>query len=212
MKESMYSKPRDLLQRELQTDLSFVDFIDPNMESFCKQFGINIPNRETNLAMGLITSRLWKAGLGTVCALYAPQIISLTTGAISVTQAIPGFVYKKVIPAALVATIIGVPAYYLYKDAPHAYQRNVVKKIKKRLDNVDYQHKNSSRIAREVRKVLHYPSREVNNQLNTKVQDVYTQRSKILKELANIETSMVFYKELDQKSEHQKTRVIDIKL
>ncbi|KAG7747000.1 hypothetical protein KL929_002931 [Ogataea haglerorum] len=200
---SMYSKKRDNLQRHIENEVSLFDFVDPNFESFCKICGITIPDSRTNLLIGLTANKLWAGGLSSMAILYGPRVISTVTGIASISSYIPRFVVTKVVPGTLIGVAIGLPLYYLYKDAPHAYQRNVVKKIKKKIEHEDYQHLNSLRISKEVRKVLNYPAKDISNAFATTIEKQSSRRSKILSDLKTSEISLSFYRELTKQVKEQ---------
>ncbi|KAG7885090.1 hypothetical protein KL938_001347 [Ogataea parapolymorpha] len=200
---SMYSKKKDNLQRHIDNEVSLFDFVDPNFESFCKICGITIPDSRTNLLIGLTANKLWAGGLSSMAILYGPRVISTVTGIASISNYIPRFVVTKVVPGTLIGIAIGMPLYYLYKDAPHAYQRNVVKKIKRKIESEDYQHLNSLRISKEVRKVLNYPAKDISNAFATTIEKQSSRRSKILSDLKTSEISLSFYRELTKQVKEQ---------
>ncbi|KAG7910030.1 hypothetical protein KL906_001935 [Ogataea polymorpha] len=200
---SMYSKKKDNLQRHIENEVSLFDFVDPNFESFCKICGITIPDSRTNLLIGLTANKLWAGGLSSMAILYGPQVISTVTGIASISNYIPKFVVTKVVPGTLIGIAIGMPLYYLYKDAPYAYQRNVVKKIKRKIESEDYQHLNSLRISKEVRKVLNYPAKDISNAFATTIEKQSLRRSKILSDLKTSEISLSFYRELTKQVKEQ---------
>ncbi|KAG7824037.1 hypothetical protein KL919_001458 [Ogataea angusta] len=200
---SMYSKKKDNLQRHIENEVSLFDFVDPNFESFCKICGITIPDSRTNLLIGLTANKLWAGGLSSMVILYGPRVISTVTGIASISNYIPRTVVTKVVPGTLIGVAIGMPLYYLYKDAPHAYQRNVVKKIKKKIESEDYQHLNSLRISKEVRKVLNYPAKDISNAFATTIEKQSSRRSKILSDLKTSEISLSFYRDLTKQVKEQ---------
>ncbi|KAH3671736.1 hypothetical protein OGAPHI_000441 [Ogataea philodendri] len=204
---SMYSKRKDNLQRHIESQVSVLDFIDPNFESFCKICGVTIPDSRTNLLIGLTANKFWASGISSMALLYGPRVVSTVTGIASFSSYIPGVILKKVIPGTLVCVAIGMPLYYMYKDAPHAYQRKVVKKIKKKIEQEDYENMNSLRISKEVRKVLNYPAKDVSNAFATTVEKQSLRRSKVLTDLKTSEISLGFYRELTKQVRSQRELV-----
>ena len=139
--------------------------------------------------------------------MYGPQLLSTITGVQSIARFLPEAVTRKILPVATAIAAICLPVYYICIDAPHAYQRNVMKKIKKELEKEDYENNNSLRIAKEVRKVLNYPSNDVSIEMNGVIEAHSSHRAKLISELKKGESGMKFYKELKAKVEcHKRPR------
>lgn len=209
---SMYTRRKDNLQRHLNNEIDIFDFIDPNYESFCKIFNINfLPNpkilfknfdKSTTLIQLLTTSA---SGL----IIYSlPKLINILSNFISISNILPKFITKYVIPSGLSIGIIGIPIYYFYKDMPFAYKRNITRRIKEQIEEEDYQHNNSSRIAKECRKVLIYPARDINNCLQNLLDNSASKRKKIIDSLKSSELSFSYYKKLREQVNNQK-KLID---
>lgn len=205
--DAMYSRRKDQLQRTIDMDFSFTDFIDPNFKGFCQTFGISLPSESTNALLSAAFSKIWKTSISGLVIMYGPQLLSTLTGVQSIARFLPEAVTRKILPVATAIAAICLPVYYICIDAPHAYQRNVMKKIKKELEMEDYENKNSLRIAKEVRKVLNYPSNDVSIAMNGVIESHSSQRAKLISELKKGESGMKFYKELKANVEAQKNLV-----
>ncbi|QPG76668.1 hypothetical protein FOA43_004062 [Brettanomyces nanus] len=205
--EAMYSRKRDLFQRRIDTTFSFTDFVDPSLESFCKVCGVKLPSRTISAVIWAAFSKLWKTGLSGLVVMYGPHMFSTMTGIQSMSSLLPQAVTKKVLPWTVMGICIGLPIYYFYKDAPRAYQRKVVKKIKKELENEDYLSVNSLRISKEVRKVLNYPANDVSIGLNALIETSNSKRAKLIREMKKGESCTEFYGELIGRVKQQRNIV-----
>lgn len=205
--DAMYSKRKDQLQRTINMDFSFTDFINPTFNGFCQTCGISLPSDSTNALLGAAFSKLWKTSISGLLIMYGPQLLSAITGVQSIARFLPATITKRILPVAVIITAIGLPVYYICTDAPHAYQRNVMKKIKKELEKEDYENRNSLRIAKEVRKVLNYPQNDVSIALNGVIEAHSTQRAKLVAELKKGESGMKFYKDLEAKVKTQRSLI-----
>lgn len=200
---AMYSRKKDSFQRQIDTHLSWLDFVDPNLESFCKVFGVTIPSNSTRAMIGAVFSQIWKTGVSGLVVMYGPQVLTALTGIRSMVAIIPSMLAQKIMPFAMVGLAVGIPAFYLYKDAPHAYQRNVVRKIRSEMEVDDYENANSMRIAKEVRQVLSYPANDVSIGLNSLIESQSSLRAQLLGNLKHDEAALRFYSDLSQRVKEQ---------
>lgn len=209
--QAMYSRKKDLFVRQIDMGFNFSDFIDPSIRSFCSVIGISEPSSSTTGALASVAfSRLWKTGLSGLAVMYGPQLLSALTGIQSVAHLLPNAFTRKVMPVLMGVVGVGLPLYYLYKDAPHAYQRKVVKKIKRELEAEDYVDANSVRISKEVRKVLNFPANDISIGMNGLIESQSTRRTKLMGEMKKGEAGLKFYKDLAHKVQDQQALVENI--
>lgn len=199
----MFTKKRDSIQKRLQDDISLLDFFDPSLENMFKLFGWN--NSVFHSLFATISDpsflkigkgaklQIWKGSASAVaCVSSVKAVNQLFPVSLLVS---PHFIIVRVAKPVVILSALAAAA-YLILDMPSAFQRNTARKIKRQINDLDYQHKNSNRIAKEVRTVLNYPLREVFNCFQTNIDKSANKRDKIVSSLKNSDLSSAFYSKL----------------
>jgi mitofusin len=226
----MFSRKKDTIGKSIDDTIEIQDFFDPSVESFLVFVGL--PEKMVNSAkyqisyfnpLGILTSIpsnavTLKEQLPTqitLHTLYSSGKI-LTTGALvhkmyQFSQYItPSMVKKIALP--VIIGVSGITIYYLISDIPNALPRNQARKIKKQIGKLDYAHQNSSRISRECRQVLNYPSRQVMNNFQTSIDKRNNEKAKLEKIIKDAEISSGFFKHLFTKIHVQQESLGKIEL
>lgn len=199
--EFMFSRRKDTISRNLDESITFFDFFDPSFESFLTVFGVNEKTKDQAI--------LWKNSFYSI-GLYAASG-ALTTGSIikGVFQYGSLFSLKTlrflVLPLSIGVGIVSLT--YLIVDIPRALPRKLAKKIKHQVKELDYPHQNSDRIAKECRKVLKYPAREVQNAFQTSLDKHAVKKEKIMKAIKDADVASAFFGKLLKRTMDQRKLV-----
>ncbi len=199
--EFMFSRRKDTISRNLDESITFFDFFDPSFESFLTVFGVNGKTKDQAI--------LWKNSFYSI-GLYAASG-ALTTGSIikGVFQYGSLFSLKTlrflVLPLSIGVGIVSLT--YLIVDIPRALPRKLAKKIKHQVKELDYPHQNSDRIAKECRKVLKYPAREVQNAFQTSLDKHAVKKEKIMKAIKDADVASAFFGKLLKRTMDQRKLV-----
>lgn len=139
--EFMFSRKRHQMAKDVKIDIDVFDFFDFD--------------RQEKFAGGGMAL--------TVASLAGTQLLGISSwvdGLWKATSFLGVKNTKKLIgPIILAGAAIG--AYVALSDIPNAVPRKLAKKIRQQLQDMDYIHANSDRIAKESRKVLHYPAQDL---------------------------------------------------
>lgn len=226
----MFSRKKDTIGKSIDDTIEIQDFFDPSIESFLVFVGL--PEKMVNSAkyqisyfnpLGVLTSIPKNAVTVkdqlptqiTLHTLYSSGKI-LTTGALvhkmyQFSQYItPSMVKKIALP--IVIGVSGITIYYLISDIPNALPRKQARKIKKQIGRLDYAHQNSTRIARECRQVLNYPSIQVMNNFQTSIDKRNNEKAKLEKIIKDAEISSGFFKHLFTKIHVQQESLEKVEL
>lgn len=77
---------------------------------------------------------------------------------------------------------------------------------------MNYAHINSSRVAKECRTVLQYPSRQVGNKFQSTVEKKFTEKEKLEESIRSAKLTCSYFQYLSRKVEQQRNSVGDIDL
>ncbi|CDK29863.1 unnamed protein product [Kuraishia capsulata CBS 1993] len=201
--EAMFTKKYHNLRKRLNEDISPFDFFDPTFDGFFRAIGLLRGGTSYQL-------QVWKSSASAMAVYSSTRVlqngVAVLKNVVSVRDILSvGFFKKVVTPVILTAGALSVA--YLVYDMPNAYQRKTARKMSRQVQEEDYQHANSSRIAKECRKVLAYPSRDVMNCLQTSLEETATKKKQITESLKNSDMSYDFYRRLAKMITTQKTQV-----
>lgn len=226
----MFTRKRDSIKKQLDSLISFSDFFDPNWESFLVWIGIpksyvkttqdHINQYNPIEALAAIPTSVL-ALKNTVSSPVALQTI-YASGKILTAGAIARKVYDvshyitptnlKNIATPLLLSVSGVALIYLVTDMPNAFPRNQARKLRKQIVDLDYAHVNATRMAKECRQVLNYPSRQVMNNFQTTIDKRSVEKEELERAIKDSELSYGYFHDLLKKVQGQKQEVLDIDL
>ena len=226
----MFIRKRDEVARKLDNGVEIGDFFDPSIESFVLFFGVpkGLFMGISKQARSLLPTHLFNTVQNTISfyknelpidaslhTLYSSSKV-LTAGAIIRKICLmSNFVSTGTLRKFAGPVIIGVGGlfvYYLISDIPYAVPRKKTRKLKKLMAELNYVHINSSRIAKECRTVLQYPSRQVANKFQSRVEKKFTEKEKLEESIHSAKLTCGYFQNLLQKVEQQRDAVIDIDL
>ncbi|CAK9441169.1 uncharacterized protein LODBEIA_P50380 [Lodderomyces beijingensis] len=228
--ELMFTRAKDDIGKNVENTIDIYDFFDPSFESFLVFVGVpkqyvsatarqisyfnpvsvitSAPSNALELKNSLTTQL-------TLSTLYSSGKI-LTTGAlIGKAYHWSHYVSTSMIRKIAVPVLIGASGlaiYYLISDIPNALPRKQAKKIKKQIEQMNYVHNNSNRLASECRQVLNFPSRQVMNNFQTSIDKRILQKEKLESYIKDAELSSGFFKQLLKKINHQRKVLKEIDL
>ncbi|KAI5962865.1 FZO1 [Candida margitis] len=228
--ELMFSRLKDDIGKNIEDTVEVSDFFDPSVDSFLVFVGLpehylkatkqqisyfnpvsvitSIPSNAVALKEQLPTQL-------TLHTIYSSGKL-LTTGAlINRLYHFSNYVTPNTIKRVAVPVLIGVSGiaiYYLISDIPNALSRKQARKIKKKIQEMNYVHNNSIRIAGECRQVLNYPSRQVMNSFQTSIDKNLSQKKKLESYIKDAEISSGFFKQLLMKVNDQQRVLKEIDL
>lgn len=226
----MFRRKRDEIARKLDNGVDIGDFFDPSIESFVLYFGVpkGLFMRIRKQTRALLPTHLFSTVQNTISSykselpieaslhtLYSSTKV-LTTGAVIrklylMTDFVSMSTLRKFVGPAIIGAT-GLFVYYLISDIPNAVQRKKVRKLKKVMADMNYVHINSSRIAKECRTVLQYPSRQVSNKFQSRIEKKFTEKEKLEDTIQSAKLTCGYFQNLLQKVEQQVDAVSDIDL
>lgn len=226
----MFIRKRDEVARKLDNGVEIGDFFDPSIESFVLFFGVpkGLFMGISKQARSLLPTHLFNTVQNTISfyknelpidaslhTLYSSSKV-LTAGAIIRKICLmSNFVSTGTLRKFAGPAIIGVGGlfvYYLISDIPYAVPRKKTRKLKKLMAELNYVHINSSRIAKECRTVLQYPSRQVASKFQSRVEKKFTEKEKLEESIHSAKLTCGYFQSLLRKVEQQRDAVIDIDL
>lgn len=226
----MFSRVKDDIGKNIEDTIEVSDFFDPSVDSFLVFVGLPesyvnatkhqisyfnpvsvitaIPSNAVALKEQLPTQL-------TLHTLYSSGKL-LTTGAlINRLYHFSNYVSPSTIRRVAVPVLIGISGiaiYYLISDIPNALPRKQAKKIKNKIQEMNYVHNNSLRISSECRQVLNYPARQVMNNFQTSIDKNLSQKKKLETYIKDAEISSGFFKQLLLKVNDQQRILKEIDL
>lgn len=202
----MFTRRRDTISREINDTVTLLDLFDPSVEGFLGAVGIS--KNTTDQVV------IWKNSAYSL-GIYAVSR-ALSTGRVmkNVFQYGSFFSLRTLRYLAVPLTIgVGIVAVtYLITDIPNALPRRLAQKIKREVQMLDYPHQNSERIAKECRKVLKYPAREVQSAFQTSLDKHAVNREKIMFSLKDADVASAFFGKLLKKAVDQRRMVLSLEL
>lgn len=212
--ELMFTRKRDQMKRNLDELIEFTDFFDPSVESVLLWLGIpqdyiaSFAGQVTLFSPTAVISSI-PTSLSSVKNAVPSQLTLqtfcsstklLTTGAlIRKAYCLSTVMKPSVIKNALVPILLGVGGFtifYLISDIPNAFPRKQARKLKKKVILLDYAHTNADRISKECRLVLNYPSRQVMNNFQTRLDKRSLEKESLETEMKNAELSSKYFQSL----------------
>ncbi|KAI9716263.1 MAG: hypothetical protein M1812_005488 [Candelaria pacifica] len=158
----MFKRKTDLLARHVDTEVEVWDFFDiPNLWS--RQEKVAGTGMAVTVA-GILGGRLM-GGVGWIDGVVGAARVVGTKG-----------MRRLIIPGIFVSVVLA--ASYAVSSIPSSLPRRLSQKLSIQLQAIDYTHKNSLRIASEVRKVLSIPASDLRVGLTRKFEQLGTQKAK----------------------------------
>lgn len=224
----MFTRKKDSINRKLNETIEFSDFFDPSIESCLLWLGLpsemisstsahmsqyNPASIVSNISSSAMTLKETIPSQFSLHTLYLSGKV-LTTGAViqkvySVSHLVSPSMIKRV-AAPILVVLSGFSIYYLISDIPNAYPRKLARKLKKQVSDLDYAHVNATRVSKECRQVLNYPSRQVMNNFQTSIDKRSLEKEKLEKTIKDAELSYGYFHDLLGKISYQRSLVEDI--
>lgn len=228
--ELMFSRAKDDIGKNIDDTIEVSDFFDPSIDSFLvfvglPEYYVNATKQQisyfnpvsviTALPSNAVALKEQLPTQLTLHTIYSSGKI-LTTGALvnrlyHFTNYVSTDTIKRVAVPILIG-VSGIAIYYLIQDIPNALPRKQAKKIKHKIQEMNYIHNNSTRIAAECRQVLNYPSRQVMNNFQTSIDKNLSQKKKLESYIKDAEISSGFFKHLLTKVNDQQRILKEIDL
>lgn len=225
----MFSTESDFDMREFDTPIGFSDFFDPNLFSFFSTLGIrtnflnifrsnsmllnsiNPVKNLLNLNMKNVVSRKQL----TLDSLYLSTKVLSAGILIRKSQPILDFLRiafnKKVFVSVLLITS-GFFVYYLYNDIPKAFVRNQIKKIKKKVNDLNYPQINALRVSNEFRNVLNSLFRQMNSNLQFEMNNDLLEEKKLKDNLTDLQSNKEYFEFFYNKIQEPKNKLNNVDL
>jgi mitofusin len=202
----MFTRRKDTITRKIDGRVSIFDFIDPSLEGFLASLGIN--KKTTDQVV------IWKNSMYSLGLYAVSRVISTGRVVHNVFQYGSFFSLKTLRYLAIPVTIgVGIVAVtYLISDIPNALPRKLALKVKHQLQELDYPHQNSERIAKECRKVLKYPAREVHSAFQMSLDKHAVNREKIIGAIKDADVGSAFFGKLLKRAVDQRKMVVALDL
>jgi mitofusin len=202
----MFTRRKDTITRKIDGRVSIFDFIDPSLEGFLASLGIN--KKTTDQVV------IWKNSMYSLGLYAVSRVISTGRVVHNVFQYGSFFSLKTLRYLAIPVTIgVGIVAVtYLISDIPNALPRKLALKVKHQVQELDYPHQNSERIAKECRKVLKYPAREVHSAFQMSLDKHVVNREKILGAIKDADVGSAFFGKLLKRAVDQRKMVVALDL
>lgn len=202
----MFTRRKDSLTRQIEAPLSVFDFIDPSLEGFLASLGF------TKKTTDQVT--IWKNSAMSIGVFALSRAMSTGRVVHNVFQ-YGSFFSLRTLQYLAIPVIIGVGVVginYLVSDIPNALPRKLALKIKYQVQEMDYPHQNSERIAKECRKVLKYPARDVQSAFQSCLDKHYVEREKLLKDIKGCDVASAFFGKLLKKAVDQRNLISSLDL
>lgn len=212
----MFSKKKhQTVKSRIVDNVNVLDFFDPNWHSFQKFSTLFIPGTFIARPKGYSSwlkikgdsMQIVKNSISALAVYSSGKVLNQAFFFCKQFVCVRDLISVRFWSTVLVPTSIGavlLAGAYLAYDMPFAFQRNMAINLANQLEKLDYVHNNSSRIARECRVILNYPSREIMNSYQSIIDDHITKREKTLRDLKSSEQSLGFYSKLKQEVDRQK--------
>lgn len=203
----MFQRKRHLISKNLNEDVSMLDFFDPSIDGILNTIGLrslpfsvtDISNFKFNYTNALSLVFL---GSSTKFLVTLRALVYLSSSNLFHKLVTSGWFVK-----AILAGAVGVSAFFFIKDIPNAFKRKFAKKLKFQINEIDYATSNGLRIAKECRVVLQYPAKEVNKKFDSLIGSNYTKKQSLVKDLKSFDISVTFYGRLAKRARDQKKLV-----
>ncbi|CAK7275158.1 mitofusin [Sporothrix epigloea] len=194
--EFMFRRRKDELARRLDVPTEIIDFVDLSLilQRQEKVAGTGMAlTLATAIGTRLIGGQGWMEH-----ALSAARLMGTNNAR------------RMLVPGLILATIA--TASYILSQIPQSLPNRLSSKIASRLEEIDYVHYNSTRIAGTVRKVLRYPADSIRDGLNRSVDELGTRKEDTLKVKAESEVALKYFGNLVIDSARQRSAVVALDL
>ncbi|KAL1844391.1 hypothetical protein VTJ49DRAFT_70 [Mycothermus thermophilus] len=189
----MFQHKKHALARQVDIATEFWDFVDWS----------TLFQREEKAGMALTVAGV--VGTGVVSS-YGQMNIALRVAQLLGNDNMR----KMIIPGVIVAAAAMV--YYVLNQIPHSLPHRLSAKISAQLEQLDYVHANSHRIANTVRKVLLIPANSLRVGLQRSVEQLDTRREATVKVRKESSDALRFFGNLVQRSAHQRRQLETVDL
>lgn len=202
--EVMFSRRRDTMSRSIYADLTVSDlfdfhipFISPSSQHTIEaaKEGSDNENNDSNssITTSTVTNALTLASVVTTGQLI--RSTDIARNLFTISQYLDANVIKKIaVPAIVIGALVGVA--YIVNDIKYAVPRNVSRKLRHEIEEINYIHLNAQRISRECRKVLKYPAQDVRTGFQSKVEEQARKKEEYTKTAKEIDASCKYFKRL----------------
>ncbi|KAI9867870.1 MAG: mitofusin [Trichoglossum hirsutum] len=180
----MFRRRRDVLAREVNTEVEFWDFFDLPGLLYSQEKVAGTSMALT--AVGVMGSRM-VGGVGWIDGVIGAARVMGTKGI--KTLIIPGMVLAVVAAAT-----------YAVSQIPTALPRRLSTKLSAELAAIDYVHQNSDRVTKEVRKILHFPADNLRVGLQRSVEKLTVRREETTKVRGESEVARKYFGNLVRES------------
>lgn len=187
--EAMFSRRRDTLTRTIYADLTISDLFDLRLPFQSK----SIEDSPSSASSTTITNALTLASVVGTGQLI--RSTSLVRDILSFTQFVDIEVLKKLtVPALICGVLAGVA--YVVGDIKYAVPRNVSRKLRAEMHEMNYIEQNAGRIARESRKVLKYPAQDVRSGFQSRIEEQARKKEEFSRTAKEVDSSYKYFKRL----------------
>lgn len=203
----MFQRRRHHISKNLNKDVSVLDFFDPSFGGVSKFVGINTPNFSIKSLRNFEFS--WKNSLSLIFLGSSTKFLITKNVVLGLSQYrfFTDIVTSKWFIKVAFVGAAGLGIFFIVRDIPNAFKRNFAKKLKRQINELDYANSNSLRIAKECRVVLQFPAREISKKFDNVIGDNYNKKQKLVSDLKNLDLSINFYRRLSKRCKDQKRLV-----
>ncbi|KAL8702538.1 MAG: hypothetical protein Q9201_004279 [Fulgogasparrea decipioides] len=186
--EGMFTRRRDLLAREVDTEVEIMDFFDV---SALWSWGENSEKKIAGTSLALTVA----GGLGSRMVGGAGWI----DGAVGAVRVMGVKNMRRLIVPGFVAAGILALSYTLL-SLPTTLPTRLSRRLSATLSSIDYIHSNASRISSHSRRALRYPAENLREGLQQEVQDLSERREETLKVKTESEVARKYFGNLVRES------------
>ncbi|KAL8728606.1 MAG: hypothetical protein Q9181_005293, partial [Wetmoreana brouardii] len=186
--EGMFTRRRDLLAREVDTEVEIMDFFDI---SALWSWGENSEKKIAGTSLALTVA----GGLGSRMVGGAGWI----DGAVGAARVMGAKNMRRlIVPGFIAAGILAIS--YTLLSLPTTLPTRLSRRLSATLSSIDYIHSNASRISSHSRRALRYPAENLREGLQQEVQDLSERREDTLKIKTESEVARKYFGNLVRES------------
>ncbi|GMM32679.1 mitofusin [Saccharomycopsis crataegensis] len=211
----MFQRKRHHIIKNINREVSLLDFIDPSFDGLLSTFGIRTPSFSGFSLLGRNLSSPskdlfnWKNSLPLLFLGSSTKFLVTKNLLMGITQYPTVFkvLTSRIFVRLSLASAVALGVYYLVTDMPNAFRRKYSKKLQIQLNDLDYVNNNSMRISKECHLVLQYPAKEISRKFDNLITENFNKKQRLLGELKGMDISIGFYKTFSNRCKDQKKLV-----
>jgi mitofusin len=194
--DNMFRKRRDVLARQIDTEVEFWDFFDvPGLWERQEKIA------GAGMAMTAVTVLGGRAigGVGWIDGLFgAARVLGSNN------------LRRMIVPGAVAAAVL--TAAYMLASIPKTLPPRLARKLSVTLAEIDYTHSNATRISSEVRRVLHVPASHLQTSLAQGIEDLARRKGEVSKVKHESEGARKYFANLFRESQEGRRSVEQVDL